>query len=173
MEILEPLLRRSRDAALLLEQAEIEAQLGHRDVALRSLAEVERAEPGDIEDLRRVAHSYQNLKEYDRAVSVLSRLMRRRPSDADLLSDRGLCQQLKGESAEAEADLKRAIVLSPDYFAAYLTLGAVYASQGRDVEAVSLYEAALAQKPRGISDDLRGLLRRARKEAAARASTRR
>lgn len=161
--LLEPLLKGGRTPSLLIERAEIDAGAGRRAPALEALAEAEkRADDGE---LSRAAHAYQNLKEYEKAISALDRLAARRPKDAEPLSDRGLCRQLQGRSAEAETDLKRAIALDPDLFSAYLTLGAVYVARKDNASAVKIYDAALARKP-GRGDALRELLRRARAEAA-------
>ena len=148
-------------------QAELAVTMGERKRALRELARVEALKPS-AEGRLRVAHSYQNLKEYDRAVAVLDTLIVQRPSAAELYSDRGLCRHLKGQTGAAAADLDHAIELDADFFPAYLTLGAIRTAQGRNAEALKLYDRALLRPSLAKDASLRELVRKSRQETLSR-----
>ena len=138
--------RHPGDAGLLIERAELAAEMGRRDEALGFLARAEKARPGDDHDgerWRRIALVYQDFKEYGRAVDILARLTRQFPAAASFYGDKGLCEHLMGAHDAAIADLRTAIRLDPTYLPAYLTLGASFAAQGRFQEAIKVYDEAL------------------------------
>ncbi len=154
---LEPLAA-AGSAAILLERADVSAALGRPDEARRDLLAAEAAPPADVAQLLRVVHSYQALKDYGRAVAVLTPLIQKKASAA-LLCDRGLNLHLAGNSDAAISDLKRAVELAPDYLPSYLTLGAVYESLGRATDARALYDRALARPRKPENEALRALIK--------------
>ncbi|MBI5247060.1 MAG: hypothetical protein HY923_07750 [Elusimicrobia bacterium] len=158
-------LRRPEDLEPWLARAALERAGGDRAAALASLARAE-ALPGDAagEQTRRVALAYQDLAEHDRAISLLSRLARRHPGVASFLSDKGVCEHLKGDDVAALADLRAAVALDPAFLPAYLTLGAVHASHGRRAEALAAYEQALSRSAAEDADPLRPAVLAARED---------
>jgi tetratricopeptide (TPR) repeat protein len=121
--------------------------------------------PADDESRdRATALGYQDLKEYDRAIGVFDRLIRRRPAAASFRSDKAVCEHLKGDDDAALADLRAAIRLEPAFLPAYLTAGAIHVARGRIPQAVSVYDEALSKSPAAKADPLRRSVLAARKE---------
>jgi tetratricopeptide (TPR) repeat protein len=72
------------------------------------------------------------------------------PTDASLHNKLAVCQQRLGRLAAARAGYERALVLRPDYGAAWNNLGALHHAQGEYDQAVDCYRKALAQEERAI-----------------------
>lgn len=155
---------RRRLALLLLEEAAAATKAGRRALAARSVTQAVglTQEP---ELLRKAALSYQALRDFPRAASLLKRLARSHPADAALQKDLGVCEFLGGRAPEALAHLQTAIRLDPALSEASLTLGAVYAAQGRPQDALAVYDAALSARP---DDAARALLLRAKESVRSR-----
>lgn len=150
-----------------LETADVSLRAGDQSGARRALAAAEAAFRDDDEGLRRAAMLYQRIPDYDKALALLALLEKRRPNDAGLRRDRGVCQFGAGRGAEAAASLEEALKLDPRLWDAYLSLGAVYLGQGRRADALALYDRALALPPgTGAENDLRRRIAADRKEAA-------
>lgn len=167
--ILEPLLKRQPNSAeLWFERAEIEALMGTRDAALKSLLRAEGL-PSDKdnrkgETLHRIALAYQSMGKHERALSVFDRLSRQYPTDGVFYSDLGLCEYLNGDSDAAIRHLNTAIRLKPKFIPAYLTLGAIHTEKGRYGEALKLYDDFLRLNPVGTAFPLRDVLQGERKK---------
>lgn len=99
------------DAALLLERAELEARMGKRDAAVKSLARAAASNPDDAVQ-RRVIGLYGELREYGRAFALLEPLRRLRPHDARLWLERAELEARSGARDAARASLRRAEDLS-------------------------------------------------------------
>ena len=151
-------LSRSRpdDGEILIERAELALEMGRSAQALDGLARAAKGGSSGNDDrlLERIAHDYQSLKAYDRAIEVLDGLTRHSPASASLYSDKGLCEYLAGRGDAALADLGTSIRLDPRFLPASLTLGAIETAKGSPHEAMKVYDAALAASPED-SDPLR------------------
>ncbi len=153
-----------RDPRLRLDRAELAARTGDREAAARLLSEALALKPSGAER-RRGALLLQDLKDNAGALALLGPLAREQPENAALLGDLGLCEYLNGRPEAAVRDLKAALALDPSSLAAAITLGSIYAAQGRPDLERSVYEAV----PPGEGDlDLRLVLLRHRLEALAR-----
>jgi tetratricopeptide (TPR) repeat protein len=103
---------------------------------------------GQFEEHSKAMH-YQELGHYDLAVSILNRLIAAEPAEGRgrLLSDRAVCEYLRGRPLRAIADLEAAIRLDSAWIPSYLTLASIHASKGRYAEAAAVYRRALKIKP--------------------------
>ena len=160
----------SGDPEFWIVRAELAAGAGERSAALESLARAEALHPDDAgrddEQRRRIALVYQGLNEYDRALEILGRLARKHPAAASFLSDKALCEHLKGAEGAALDDLRAAIRLEPKFLPAYLTLGAIHTQGGRLSQARTVYDEALSKT--SDADPLRAAVRSARRGLAER-----
>jgi tetratricopeptide (TPR) repeat protein len=89
-------------------------------------------------------------KEYDRAVTAFSDVVRESPNDAQAWSNYGLALTHLGRAAEAELALSRAVALAPRNGEAWFHLGVARALQDEWSDAASAYRRAVALEP----DDL-------------------
>ena len=89
-------------------------------------------------------------KEYDRAVTAFSDVVRESPNDAQAWSHYGLALTHLGRAAEAELALSRAVALAPRNGEAWFHLGVARALQDEWSDAASAYRRAVALEP----DDL-------------------
>jgi tetratricopeptide (TPR) repeat protein len=156
------------DASAWIQQAAAELRAGDAQRAEVSLSSAERLGPSAA-DWRRMAIVYQDSGRADKAVAILDRLIADDPADPALWSDRGLCQQMLGRAPAAIRDLRKSISLDPAWLPAILTLGSLYADQGRYRDAVRVYDGA-PRPPRDRPEPLREQLLRARAYARARLS---
>jgi tetratricopeptide (TPR) repeat protein len=155
--------RYPNDAGLWIEQGEAAARGGKPAWALRCLEKAETLKPNPKKS-HRLALVYQALGQYRKAVAILERLTQERPADAAYLSDKGLNEHYAGLHEAAIRDLKEAIRLEPGSLSAYLSLGAVYVSQGRSADALALYDQALSAKPDKTQEPLLAQIAQARAE---------
>ena len=82
------------------------------------------------------------LADYDRAIAI------RRPPDAGLRVDRGLCLTKLGRYDEAMAEYNEAIRIEPNHASAYYRRGNIYAEQKRDrARALADFERAVSLAP--------------------------
>jgi tetratricopeptide (TPR) repeat protein len=84
---------------------------------------------------------------YAQAREILVRIARDHPAAAKPRSDLGVVDALMGRPARAILDLEAAIKLDDGFLPAYLTLGGLYAGQGRTERAIRTYARALARPP--------------------------
>lgn len=153
---------RPGDAELALEYAQTLAACGQRKAALAYLKGARR--PGLEAGLAgRMAVLYQQMKEYGGALSLLDQLILAQPAQARWRNDRGVVEMLLGRRDEAAEDFLAAIDLDPGFLPAYLSLGALYRSVGRFLEAGRLYEQALSQPAAREGAELRRLIENERK----------
>ncbi|MBI4676164.1 MAG: hypothetical protein HY748_01135 [Elusimicrobia bacterium] len=111
----------------------------------------------------RLALLRQRVGDYRGAVRILKELVKRHPGEGVYFSDLGVNEFLAGSADQAVADLKVAIRLSPDRLAPYASLAAVYARQGRNVEALRVYDAALSVRGQVRDPSVRDDIVKARK----------
>src|SRR6185369_4243774 len=81
---------------------------------------------------------------YERELELLDELIRRAPARASLRGDRGLARFFAGRKSDAIPDLEEAIRLDPAWAPSYLTLGAIYAREGKTAKAREVYEQGLS-----------------------------
>jgi tetratricopeptide (TPR) repeat protein len=168
----EPLRPGDLDAAVGL--AEIALRAGDRKTALSLLSRAEtlRAASGPAPaeaSMHRLGLLLGELGSSRACVAVMGALVARQPKVAAYSADKGICEYRAGEADAAVKDLERAIELDAGFLPAYLSLGAIYAGQGRRPEALGVYDRALAQRGLQRFETLHESLLEARAETARRA----
>ena len=120
-----------------------------RGALLAALAEAnpswpEQRSARDEQDFRQIAIEYQNLGAYEQALGILERLVKKRPSDAALVADLGVCEYLSGRRDDSIRDLRSVIRLDSSFLPAYLSLGSIYERERRYEKALLTYNDAKA-----------------------------
>ena len=100
-------------------------------------------DPGLTQVCRRLAVLYDRQCDYARALPEYEQALKLSPKDADLLNDLGYCHYGRGDWAEAEKCLRRAVALRPDHRRAWVNLGLVLGRQGRWDEAIIEFRRSL------------------------------
>ncbi len=138
-----------------------------------ALARLEKLGSNDLERNQVVMLQSQlarDAKRYDLANAVLSRALKARPATPELLFERGLVADLRGNAGDAERDLRAYLKLRPDDALGLNALGYTLATRTtRYAEARSLIEKALKSAPDNpmILDSMGWLLFRMGKPDAA------
>lgn len=120
----------------------------------------------------RLAILYDRLDEQAKAMAEFHALLKRHPKDGGLLNDIGYSCYNRGQWAEADAYLRRAVAADKGNKRAWVNLGLALAQQGKDAEAVDAFEKAVTPAEaranlgfvlatRGLKADAVGAYRRA------------
>ena len=154
LDVLAPIRDQDALSALArLRRAELESALGEDADARRTYGALIDAFPGQAEPAREDGELLNDEHRYPEAAEKLTLAIAdtRNPGGDDwtLFFDRAVAYDRSHQWNRAEADLKRALQLSPDQPYVLNYLGYSYAEQGRDLDAARhMLERALAQKPR-------------------------
>lgn len=106
------------------------------------------AESGDARALRTLADIYRNLNRYHEAEPLYSDLLARTPQDWRLYFARGAARERLGRWPEAEADMQRALELSPNQPDVLNYLGYSWVDRGvRLSEGLAMIERAVELRP--------------------------
>jgi tetratricopeptide (TPR) repeat protein len=134
------------NALVLGNLAAIEMQEGKLDVAEKHIQAAIIQDPNDAFNLATLGFLKFRQDKFDEALDVLSRATKLDPQNPEILNYLGVTLSHKGLRPQAEAALRKSIVLNPDYAAAHNNLAAIYISQ--DPPLVELarwhYQKALA-----------------------------
>ena len=79
--------------------------------------------------------------------TILARLADMLPTHGPTLHHQGVCRQLAGDPAQAEALIRRALALEPDRAEAWTNLGVALLAQGDADQAVDCFRRALRRAP--------------------------
>ncbi|QAA81471.1 hypothetical protein EI546_06900 [Aequorivita sp. H23M31] len=93
--------------------------------------------------------SFTQQEKFDEAIAVLNEGLEIFPANPQILFNKAVALQGKGELREAVQILEQVITLSPFYARAYIQLGAIYNSQERSAQALMAYDLALLMDPDG------------------------
>ncbi len=119
---------------------------GEREAAL-TLARAS-AESGEPRALRSLADLYRDMERYDEAEPIYAELIARAPQDWRLYFARGAARERLGRWPEAEADMQRALELSPEQPDVMNYLGYSWVDRGERLsEGLALIQRALEQRP--------------------------
>ena len=118
------------------------AREGQFDAAEKSLRRTLELQPDNPNALNNLGLVLQHLGRLDEAVAIWERTVRSRPL-AVLHLNIGIARKRQERLAEAEASLRQALALQPDYADASHRLAQVLLLQGRGDEALALANAAL------------------------------
>jgi tetratricopeptide (TPR) repeat protein len=103
--------------------------------------------PGDPVALRALADAGLALHAPDEAKAALTQLVAAAPDDAESHQLLGRAKRMAGDAAGAEASLRRAVALSPNYPAALSALGSLLLDEGKYEDADAVYQTLCAQSP--------------------------
>ncbi len=130
---------RTMEAWVLLEAGDEEAAI--------SLARAN-AESGQARALRTLADMYRNLDRFGEAEPLYSDLLALQPQDWRLYFARGVARERLGRWPEAEADMQRALQISPEQPDVMNYLGYTWVDRGeRLTEGLALIERAVELRP--------------------------
>lgn len=134
-----------QSAALCLVMAE---DLEKADKDAEAVAYYERArelDPAVTERAgRRLAVLYDKIDQQAKAMTEYQELLKKHPKDAGLLNDLGYSYYNRGQWAEAESHLLRAVAADKTNKRAWVNLGMTQAQLGKTVEAVASFEKAVS-----------------------------
>ena len=120
------------------------AESGHADKAIALLA----GETGDDPDaLIALGNAYQLADQPAAAIRTFKRLLDIDPKNGLAWENIGTSQLQTGDTAAAEASLRRAIELDKNLAGAYTALGVVLAGSNRRSEAIDAWKSAVRQDP--------------------------
>ena len=127
----------SRPAAEQVELASIQINAGRYAEAAALLDPLAAARPADAELARLAGQAHFHLGDYEKAAPLLDRAAAGLTGEdgAEAATFRGLVHFYRGESAQAEAALGRALRLDPSCLPAHNALGRVLAARGAEKEA--------------------------------------
>lgn len=96
----------------------------------------------------RLAQSYIEMDQYDKALERYNHMMAIDPDNAAIFNDRGQLYYKLKEHEKALADFDQAILIRPDYADALYNRGLVYADQKKYSEAISDLQTVIRIQPR-------------------------
>ncbi len=135
-----------------LREAQLDARTDQTEAATRLLERLARAHPDSPVPLALLAGVLSRGKHFSQAAAALTRAIARvphpGPGDWELFYQRGVALDLAHRWPQAQADLERALQLSPDQPQVLNYLGYSWADQGRNLpRARQMLERAVAQQP--------------------------
>lgn len=106
------------------------------------------AEAGDLRAKRALADMYRNLERYGDAEAIYSELLEANPRDWRLHFARGAARERLGRWPEAEADMRRALELSPEQPEVLNYLGYTWIDRGEHMqEGLAMIQRAVELRP--------------------------
>jgi Flp pilus assembly protein TadD len=93
---------------------------------------------------RRLAVLYDKIDQQAKALAEFQELLKKRPKDSQLLNDLGYSYYNRGQWADAEATLRKAVAVDKTNKRAWMNLGLALAQQGRTAEAISAFEKVVS-----------------------------
>jgi len=136
-----PQIRPSSNTARLVQNAAYLRQSGRLELAVEELEEAHYQEPENIEILDVLARCYEDLGHFNRAQELYDEALSRSHHPA-LENNRCYSYYLQGKLGQAEACFRKTLARDPDNQMARNNLGLVLCRQGRDAEALTLWQEA-------------------------------
>ena len=117
----------------------------------------------EVRQLMGAAAAAMNIRDQDKAETILTRVTELAPDFAEGWNRRATSRYLAGDYAGSVADIQRTLELEPRHFGALSGLGLIYTALEDPERAVAAFEAALEINPhmpgaRANIEHLRGLL---------------
>jgi Tfp pilus assembly protein PilF len=138
--------KQSANLCMVMAEALEKEEKGDKDV--QAIAYYERAreqDPAVSERVgRRLAVLYDRVDQQAKAMNEYNELLKKRPKDSGLLNDIGYSYYNRGQWAEAESHLLRAVAADKHNKRAWVNLGMAQAQQGKLVEAIAAFEKAIS-----------------------------
>src|SRR5262249_5095535 len=123
--------------ATLVAIAEVNEHAGEYDVAETQYKKALDIDANNLEALLGYARLEDRRHNFDAAMKLYQRAMKKHSRDASVHNDMGLCYQHHEKLPEAAKSLQRAVELSPDRKLYRNNLAAIYVEQGKSTEALS------------------------------------
>lgn len=134
------------NASILYKLAEIQAASGQAELSNETLSDF--AEIDSQGEKLIISGEHLRAGRVAEGVSLLKELVQSHPNNVDALRLLASAYRMQDERlSDAEALLRRAVALAPDYVVAWLNLGALLQDQMRPIEAITCYESALRHEP--------------------------
>ncbi|MEJ2093144.1 MAG: LytR C-terminal domain-containing protein [Syntrophobacterales bacterium] len=139
-----PEIRPSSSTARLVQNAAYLRQSGRLELAVEELEEAHLREPENLEILDVMARCYEELGHFDRAQELYDEALSRGHHPA---LENNLCYSLylRGRLGRAEACFRETLARDPDNQMARNNLGLVLCRQGREAEALALWQEVLSE----------------------------
>jgi len=115
---------------------------GNDDTALEEYEKVRALDKDNLQAARRLAVLYDKRAEFSKADAEYRKVAKAKPRDADTYNDWGYSCYLRHNSAEAEKQLRHALILDPNHVRARCNLGLVLGQQERYAEALQAFRDA-------------------------------
>lgn len=133
-----------------IKAAWIQLDNGESEAALAAVRPA--AQAGDARALRTLADMYRSLMRFEEAEPLYSQLIADAPDNWRLYFARGAARERLDRWQEAEADMRRALELSPNQPDVLNYLGYSWADRGERLqEALAMIERAVEQRPRSAA----------------------
>ncbi len=125
---------------------------GFLDRALSIFNEVLQEDPKNVKALKEMERIYEDLKDWDKAYEIRKKIERLEKGDhknilAHYLVEMAKQEEEKGDKKNAISLLNKAISTDPTCADAYLHLGDIYMSMGKQKEAISSWKKVLYNSP--------------------------
>lgn len=127
-----------------LAAARLHESLGNFDEAMAQYDQVLQRNPQDVEALNRKAVILCRFGRFDRAHELFTQALKIDESHAHIWNNRAFNFIMQHRWAEAEADLREALTLCPDFCRAHVNLGMALAQQERYDDALVSFKACLS-----------------------------
>jgi tetratricopeptide (TPR) repeat protein len=119
------------DSAAVVSNGQVENQTGggvnlSNIKELTALEESVKNNPGDLDNLLKLAHLLNDSGFYQKAVERYQQYLKEKPLNADVIVDMGVCYFQLGKHQDAIANFKKGIEINPKHQIAHLNLGVVY-----------------------------------------------
>lgn len=145
--LLEPFLEASEDAELLALVGMSEIRSGEQVAGIRRLEKAVNANPDNVSLREELAKAYIETGDVDRALDVLSNLLRNGENTASAEGLIVLAHIRNGNYARAVESVRALLEKRPDDMAIATLAGHVYAMAGKEQEARKQFNRVLASKP--------------------------
>ncbi|RKZ21614.1 hypothetical protein DRQ16_03375, partial [bacterium] len=145
-KLLEEAGERGSESALLF-LSTLARDEGKKEEERRYLEKLLTVHPDHPEAVKKLAFILMEEEQYDRALSLAEKAKDLLPIDPDPLYIEGKIRYLKGDTELAKELLHDALLLKEDHAGAHLTLGIIYAKEGRIGEAIKAWEKVLEVAP--------------------------
>jgi pentatricopeptide repeat protein len=121
------------------------------DASITALEDAHKAAPDAVQPVFSLVAAYTRAGKSDKAESLLNEMLKKFPSNAELLVLMGQTQFSRGKAEEAQKSFKAAIAQQPKNEIGYNALSALYAGQKNYGEADNVIRAALLERPDSVN----------------------
>jgi len=121
------------------------------DASIAALEDAHKAAPDVVQPVFSLVAAYTRAGKSDKAESLLNEMLKKFPSNAEMLVLMGQTQFARGKAEEAQKSFKAAIAQQPKNEIGYNALSALYVGQKNYGEADNVVRAALKERPDSVN----------------------